>query len=60
MWSGRQPLHKFMKLINTRVKLKALSSCNKPGAPWVKKINDGSKAPLSSGKTEFDSAGRGI
>lgn len=45
-------------LINTRVKLKALSSCNTLRAPWVRKINDGSKAPLSPGKTQFDSAGR--
>lgn len=48
------------RLINTWVKLKALSSCNTPRAPWVRKINDGSKAPLSPGKTQFDSVGRRI
>lgn len=45
----RHPLHtQFIHwLINTRAKLKPVSSWNTQRAPWVREINDGSKANLS-------------
>lgn len=45
----RHPLHtRFIHwLINTGAKLKPVSSWNTQRAPWVREINDGSKANLS-------------
>lgn len=53
---GDRLLHKFIKLIDQHSGKITTKQLQQTEGTLGEKINDGSKAPLSPGKTDFDSA----